>query len=556
MEFASIMLVLGGLGLFLFGMKMMSNGLQALAGNKLQAVLYKATSNRFFAVIAGIVATIALNSSTASTVMTVSFINSGLMNLTQSIGVIMGANVGTTFSAHLVAFRVDSYAPIFIFVGVILYVFIKNKKLKDIGHVLLGFGILFFGITTMGGPLRALGQTDGFQAMLLAFESPWLALLAGFAFTAAVQSSTAATSILVAMIVSGVAIPFQTVAFIILGTNIGTSITTVIASIPANRESKRAALFHISYDIIGSTVFGLLIFFVPAILGIFETVWTDPAQQAAWFHTLYNIATLLLLLPFVKLLAKLMQRIIPVQEKKSKMYLKEPNFLGKELSRVSPIHTSNVTYQAVRNARLEVGRMYKLANENIENALKAFFDKDVKLAQEVLELEEIVDYLNDEITTHLVHLNNTKLSLEDAEKIGGMMQICTDIERISDHAENIAEYTIHVTENNIKFSEEALNDLKELADATNQILTDSLKGYTQKDAKVVPGVKKLEDKVDELSKQFAQNHIDRLKSNACDPKSSVIFVDLISDLERTSDHANNVASSLLALKNNKTPAPL
>ncbi|MCL2575857.1 MAG: Na/Pi cotransporter family protein [Defluviitaleaceae bacterium] len=533
----SIVLIAGGLGLFLFGMRIMSSGLQTIAGDRLQSFLQKATSNRFLGVAVGIIATIALNSSTASTVMTVSFVNSGLMNLTQAIGIILGANVGTTLSAQLVAFRIDAYAPVFIFIGVIMYVFFKNKRIKDIGYVVLGFGILFFGITTMGGPLRALASLPGFSDILIAFENPFLALVAGFLFTAAVQSSTAATGVLVAMHVAGVPIPFETSAFIILGTNIGTSITTLIASIPANRESKRAAVFHITYDIIGSTVFGLLIFFVPSILGWFETTWADPARQVAMFHTLYNVATMTLLLGFVTPIAKLLEKIIPQKKNEDdETYERKLIYLDTKIAQPASVD--------VHNAHMELARLGKIANKNLARATKAFFEKDTEKAERVFEVEKIVNYLNQEIANKLVEINNKKLSSGDAEKVGKMFRISSDMERIGDHAENIAEYTIMIVDNGLKLSDAAKAELKELSDITLRLADEALEAFENQDNGKLEQVKTLEQEVDDLAKKFADNHIKRLTTNCCDPKCGVVFVDMLTDLERSGDHANNIAFSI------------
>ena len=534
----SIILVAGGLGLFLFGMKMMSSGLQVIAGNRLQSILQKATSNRVLAVLVGIVATIALNSSTASTVMTVSFVNSGLMNLTQAIGIILGANVGTTLSAQLVAFRIDSYSPLFIFVGIIMHVFIKNRKIRDIGYVILGFGILFFGITTMGTPLRGLTNLPGFNDILTTFQNPFLALLAGFAFTALVQSSTAATGVLVAMYLSGVPIPFETGAYIILGTNIGTSITTLIASIPANRDSKRAALFHITFDIIGSTVFGTLIFVFPQILGWFQSAWSEPARQIAMFHTLYNFATMFLLLPFVKQAALLMEKIIPKQQKGADAtYEKRLLYIDTKI-----IQTTSM---AVRNAHRELCRMGKIANRNLILALESFFEKDMNKANEVLDNEEIINYLYQDISSKLVWINNMALSKDEAEKIGKMFQLLSDIERIGDHAENISEFAVSAKDEDMIFSETATKELKLLSDTTIELVVEALDVFENENKTKLERVKNLEEEVDRLSKELTENHIERLKTESCEPRCGVVFTDIITDLERCGDHANNIAFSIL-----------
>ena len=533
----NIFLAIGGLGLLLFGMKMMSTGLEIVAGDKLQDILKRATSNRFFAVLVGIVATVFINSSTAVTIIAVGFVNSGLMNLTQSIGIIMGANVGTTFSAQLIAFRIDTYAPLFIFVGIVMHLFFKSRNVRNIGYVVLGFGILLFSIKVMSTPLREFANHPGFQNMLVTFQNPFLALLAGFVFTAVVQSSSATSGLLVTMHLSGVPISFETSAFIILGTNIGTSITTVIASIPANRDSKRAALFHITYDIIGSTVFGTLIFVFPGIVSWFQATWAESARQVAMFHTLYNVATLVILLPFITWIAKLLQIVVPLKEAETtKANEKRLIFLDK-------INMSTPTL-AVINAQLELCRMGKIANENLALAMEAFFEKSTEKAKKVMANEKIVDYLNKHIAAKLVDINNMALSIADAKKVGVMFKVLFDIERIGDHAENIAEYTMAAIDSDLKFSDEALGELRALGDLTIEIATKALDTYERRAESQIPKIKSIENEIDRLSMAYIENHILRLTEERCDPKSGVLFTDIVIDLERSADHANNIAKKV------------
>ena len=530
----SIFLVLGGLGLLLYGMKMMSSGLEKAAGDSLHTILKRSTSNRFFAVIVGIIATICLNSSTAVTIITVGFVNSKLINLTQSIGIIMGANVGTTFSAQLIAFKIDPIAPLFIFIGIIMYLFFKIRAVKNIGYVTLGFGILLFSINIMGAPLKEFAQHPSFNAMLVTFENPFLALLAGFIFTAIIQSSSATMGILVTMHLNGVPIPFETSAFIILGTNIGTSITTVLASIPASRDSKRAGLFHITYDIIGSTVFGALIFIFPAILNWFQETWTETARQVAMFHTLYNVATILLLLPFVNWISVLMHSIVPLKQDETRnTYEKKLIYLDNKPIVSSPL--------AVANAHFEICRMGTIANENLSLALDSFFSKNEEKANKALENEKIINYLYHRISSKLVEINNKALSVSDAEKVGKMFKVLSDIERIGDHAENIAEYTLLINDRNLKFSDVAIEELRLLSGLTIEIATKALEAYQRATETQTSQIKALENKIDQLSVEFTENHIERLKKEICEPKSGVIFTDIIIDLERSADHANNIA---------------
>ena len=543
MTISHALLMLGGGGMLLYGIKMMSGGLETIAGNSLKRILEKATSNRFLAILVGILVTIALNSSTGTTVMTVGFVHSGLLNLTQAIGVIIGANVGTTFSAQLIAFGMTnislaSVAVVFIFIGSTMHIFFKNTRVKNIGYVILGFGIAFFGIATMSDAMRPLRDDAGFQAFLVGFENPALALLAGFAVTALIQSSTATTAILVTLLATGLYIPFQTAAFILLGVNIGTSLTAVISSIPANRDSKRAALFHISYDIVGSIVFGTLILIFPGILNWFTTTWSEPAQQAAMFHTLYNVSTMFVLLPFIKYITALMLKIVPATAENGGLkFEKKFMFLDEHISKSPTI--------AVMSAHSEICRMGKIAYENLSMAMEAFYEKNMDKAKTVIENEEVVDFLHQNITSKLVEITNMPLSPSDAKKIGDMFVIVSDIEQIGDRAENIAEYTMAISDSNMMFSDIAIEELKELSDATMILMNKALDIYEKNDKSQVPHVKKLEDKIDKLTMKFARNHFRRLKAKTCKAKSGVVFMDVVNDLEKSADNAEKIALFVL-----------
>jgi len=419
-----------------------------------------------------------------------------------------------------------------------MHLFFKKRSIINIGYAILGFGILFFGVTVMGGPLKGLANDPYFNVILTTFENPILSILAGFLFTAIIQSSSATMGILVTLHLSGVPIPFATSAYIILGTNIGTSITTVIASIPANRDSKRAALFHIMFDIIGTTVFGTLITIFPAILEWFKYAWTEPARQVAMFHTLYNFATMFLLLPFVSQVAVLMQKIVPVKsETVETIYEKKLMYLDEKTSQSPSI--------AVLNAHLELSRMGKIANENLELAIESFMSNDIDKAKKVLKNEKIIDYLSHNIAIKLIWINSMTLSGYEAERLGRMFQIVSDMERIGDHAENIAEYTVQVDSNELKFSEAAMEELAELSELTISHITKALDAFENEDVLRLPEINAMEQEIDRLSAAFTDNHIDRLKVAQCEPKSGVIFTDMISDLERSADHANNIAFSLL-----------
>jgi len=393
----------------------------------------------------------------------------------------------------------------------------------------------------MGSPLKELARQPAFNAMLTTFENPLLALIAGFVFTAIIQSSSATMGLLVTMNLSGVPIAFETSAFIILGTNIGTSITTVIASIPANRNSKRAALFHIAYDIFGCLVFGTLIYSFPAILSWFEATWAEKARQVAMFHTLYNMATMILLLPLIKWIAIAMQKIVPLKKDEvDNVYEKKLQYLG-ETAQMPAIALVNA-------AHFELCRMAKIANECLILSLESFFERNEDKAKKTLEIEKIINFLNHQISSKLVEINNMALSEIDAEKVGKMFKTLSDIERIGDHAENIAEYTLIITERNLKFSDAAIEELKILGNLVTQQVDRAINVYENSDISALSQIKHFEKEVDKLSKNFTENHISRLKIRNCDPKSGVLFTDMIIDLERSADHAKNIAFSTIYKK--------
>jgi phosphate:Na+ symporter len=531
-------MLLGGLGFLLFGMKMMSGGLETIAGDTMQVFLRRAAGNRFLAVAVGIVATIAINSSTATTLITVSFVNSAMLTLQQSIGIIMGANVGTTFSTQLIAFgmgavRLNIVAVSIVFAGAVFYIFTSKSTTRNIGYVLLGLGIMLFGITYMSDAMRPLRDNDAFRDFLVGFDNPALALLAGFAVTAIIQSSTATTAILVTLLASGIAMPFQTAAFILLGVNIGTSLTTVIASIPANRDSKRAALFHIMYDIIGSVVFGTLILVFPGILQWFTNTWGAPEQQAAMFHTLYNVSTMLLLLPFVHLIAKLMQKIVPVvEEKTGKIHDKKLQFLDSGMP-------ANPT-SAVINAHAEVCRMANITRENLVSAADSLFGRDN--TKKVLANEKVINFLNHKITAHLAQINRMRLSPAEANKVGKMFIIISDIERIGDHAANLA--TLAQALHETKLSPDAVQELTQLVKKVCNLLTQAIQTYDDGDKDALPLIKKAAKKIDKRVARNTQAHIERLKAEICNPEAGVIFTAILNDLERTTAHAKNIAFSI------------
>jgi len=531
-------LVAGGLGLFLYGMKMLSDGLENLAGDRLRSILERATTNRFLGVVVGIGATCVVQSSTAATVMVVGFINAGLLTLVQSVGVIMGINIGTSITTQIIAFKIDQIAPLFIFAGALLYLIFKKRKLRNLGFVALGFGVLLLGFTVMGGPLKEFAAKDAFQSMLTAFRNPVLALLAGIAFTAVIQSSTASIGIIIALYMGGMNMPLLTAAFLILGCNIGTCFTAMLASIPASRDAKRAALIHLLYSVIGCLAFAPLIAFAPGILTWIQNVWPEGARQVAMFHTLFNTATLVILLPFTRQLAKLAQKVIPEKDKD------EENANTKRLLYYDS-SAMKTPETAVAQVHKEICRMGKMARKNLQLALKAFFTKDAELALEVLENEKTINFLQREITSWLARIRSLELSELVLEKTEIMLHIVASIERVGDYAENIAEYTQLEEKYGTVMSPQALEELKALSEAVLEITALALDIYKKYDAGRLHQVTALKAEVDVLLGECSKNHMQRLKEYVCDPRGGMVFTDLTIDLNHCSNHATYIAYSIL-----------
>ncbi|MCL2578960.1 MAG: Na/Pi cotransporter family protein [Oscillospiraceae bacterium] len=531
----NIFLALGGLGLFLLGLKMMSDGLKNIAGSRMRTIIGKATANRFLGLLVGMVTTAVTQSSTATSIMSIGFVNAGLMNLKQFTSIIIGASIGTTFTAFLFSFRIDSIAPLFIFLGICLYLFVKKKKVKSIGFIVLGLGILFFGLSTMGAPLFEFSRLDGFQRMLLAFANPLLALLTGVLFTAIVQSSTATIGVIIAMYLSGVDLSFTTAAFLVLGANIGTCSTALLSSLAADRESKRAALILAVYKITAGSAFAVAISVVPGILPWFQERWADGAVQIAMFHTAYNLVAATVMIFFTGRLVSFVYRLLPkLPAEDSAMQLMH---LGKESEQ-----TPAITFT---QAHSELCRMGRMAAANLELALKAFFERNAEKAVEVFETEGVIDYLKREITAYLMRIQSTKLTSTDVERLSAMLKTVSDIERLGDHAENIAEYVLNDWSSGISMSPEATKELGTLSKAMMDTLAITLESYEVHDLSRIGRIHEMEQEVDDLSAQYLDNHIGRLDAKRCDPRCSVIFTSMVSDLERCSDHAINIAENIL-----------
>ncbi|MCL1793637.1 MAG: Na/Pi cotransporter family protein [Oscillospiraceae bacterium] len=534
-----IFIIFGGLGLFLFGMKIMSDGLENLAGDRMRTILERATSNRFFGVLVGAFVTAIIQSSSATTVILVGFVNAGLMGLTQAISVSMGTAIGTTITAQIAALKIDPYAPLFIFIGLLIFLTFKKRNVKNAGYILLGFGILFFGMATMGNPLREFANNETFQMMLSTFNHPVAALFVGLVFTCIVQSSSAATVIFLILIGQNV-ITFDTAVFLTMGSNIGTCITAAIASLAVNREGKRLALSYVLFKVFGTLTLGtLIIVFRGSVLPIFENVWPDnPKTQLAMYHTFFNVTITAMFVGFIKQIEWLSRKFIPEKQHestnaKSLIYLSQ-----------SVLATPTIL---VPQAHREVYRMGQVAIENLKLAVGSFFEKDSEKAENVLKTEETVDFLNHQITGWLVRIRNLKISPADMEKAGMMLRIVADFERIGGHAENIAEYTLFF-DKGVKISDEAIGELQKLSEEAIKTIEIAADIFDKNDEGRVTELNESEDRVDELADFCIESHIQRLKDEKCDPRGGVVFTDMVIDLERCADHGINIAQAVFIEK--------
>lgn len=536
MDIFSLFLLLGGLGLFLFGMQVMSDGLEKAAGDRLRVILEKVTSNCLLGVALGMAVTCLIQSSSATTVMVVGFVNAGLMNLVQAVGVMMGANIGTTITAQIIAFRIDAIAPLILFIGIVLYMFFKSRAVKKIGYIVIGFGILFMGLRLMGEGIAPLKTSGSFQSLLLTFQNPILGLLVGILFTALIQSSSASVGVLQVFAMQGL-VTLENSVFIVLGMNIGTCITAVLASLGGGREGKRTAWTNVIIKVLGALIYGTLVLLFPNLLSyIAKLSPTDVSRQIANFHLFYNVASTLLLLPFTRQLVLLVQKLIPVTEAERKstrrlVYLNSGTLLTPAI--------------AVTQAHRELVRMGTMARDNLQVSLEAFFDKNDDKAEQVLEIEQTIDYLSHEITGYLVKMRGLDLPENHLEKLGMMFHVVSDIERIGDHAENIAEYAVLESEHQAEISPDAREELRDLAENTVSIVSLCLDIYDTGDLGRLHLVQEAEDVVDDLYDVCIEHHIARLMHEQCDPRGGVVFTDMASDLERCADHSTNIAYALL-----------
>ena len=532
MGITDVLALLGGLALFLYGMQMMSTGLEAAAGNRMKSILEKLTSNRIKGVLVGAAITAVIQSSSATTVMVVGFVNSGLMTLKQAVWVIMGANIGTTITGQLIALDIGAIAPLFAIAGVGAIMFIKSEKVHHISSIFAGLGILFMGMDMMGAAMSPLKESEAFISLMTKFDNPLLGILVGALFTAVIQSSSASVGILQALASTGM-IPLSSAVFVLFGQNIGTCITAVLASIGMKVNAKRTTVIHLLFNIIGTVLFTVICLVTPYVTWIEAMTPGDPVAQIANAHTVFNIVTTLLLLPFGTHMANIAVRILPDSKKADDEDLR--------LKYIRPFESSYAighSAVAVSQVRDEVNRMRDMVAKNISDSFDSLVQYDEKLRKKVSEREEYIDFLNKGISEYIVSLMASEMNMSDSRKINGYYAIISNLERIGDHATDISELAIVLSE---KTYVKKLDHIEEMARETMVMLIQSLEAYVEKDLDKAQKVIAHDDVIDDLFEEVKQELIELIRNHADEGEQAVDLLMVTKYFERIGDHATNIA---------------
>lgn len=545
----SILGLLGGLALFLYGMSLMSDGLERRAGNQLKTILYKLSSSPMRGLILGLVVTAVIQSSSATTVMVVGFVNSGLMKLAQSVGIIIGANIGTAATSWILSlagiessvwyiqlFKPSTFTPVVALIGIIMHMMGKKAKTKDTGSIFLGFAVLMFGMEMMSDSVDPITELPGFQSVLTAFSNPILGVIVGTVFTAIVQSSSASVGVLQALSVSG-AISFGTALPIIMGQNIGTCVTAMISSAGASTDARRASMIHLLFNVIGMIVW-LSLFYLINLFANFAFLSTaiNPVGIAI-VHSIFKLLTTALLMPFHKKLVDLATLLVREKGKSE-----EKELLDERLFVTPPI--------ALARARSVTNTMAEVASSSINNAISLISAYDEKIAQSVEKDEDRGDKFEDMLGTYLVKLAETSLSSEDSHEQSKLLHMIGDFERISDHANDIAKASLEMYEKKLSFSEGAIRELSIMTDAVRETMRLALDAFINDNIGSAMQVEPLEQVVDKLQKQIRARHIDRLSRGLCSIEQGFVLSDILTALERVSDHCSNIAGCVIEIKQN------
>lgn len=528
--------LMGGLGMFLYGMKLMSDALEKAAGAKMRSILEFFTKTPLRGILVGTFFTAVIQSSSASTVMVVSFVNSGLMNLYQAAGVIMGANIGTTVTSQLISLNLSALAPAIVMVGVVMVMFCKKIKIQRAGEVLLGFGILFMGLSGMSDSMSVLRESPQVVEIMSSLTSHFLAVMVGLVVTTVLQSSSATVGIVLLLAQQGL-LDIRICYFIIFGCNIGSCVSALLAAINGKKIAKRAALIHLFFNIIGTGIMYVVFSFaLEPITGFISMIsHGNIAREVANAHTLIKLVEVLLLFPFIKQIVKLTGFFVRDEEKVSPQEF-QLQYIGAK----SVFSPATAVFEATR----EMERMGKIAIENLRHSMDALFTMNDREIQEVYETEDQINFLNHAITDYLVKVNQTTIPTEDKKSIGGLFHVVNDIERIGDHAENVADAARKRMEDQVEFSPQAKRELSEMLDAVVTITTYALDMFSHNNQEHMQEILDLENKVDRMERELQESHIQRLTRNECTAEAGMMFSDLLSGLERVADHATNIAFSL------------
>ena len=550
LDYATIILgFAGGLGLFIYGMQVMASGLQKAAGNSLKKILEVLTKNKFLGVLLGIGVTAIIQSSSATTVMVVGFVNAGLMNLQQTVGIIMGANIGTTVTGWLVSsvqwagvFSPENLAPIAVFIGAALAIFSKKQTVNQIGEILVGFGMLFIGIEMMSTGVEPLQHLPAFKEAFTQFgRNPLLGVLVGAVVTAVIQSSSASVGILQSLSLTGL-VSWNSAVYIIMGQNIGTCVTALLSSVGTSKNAKGAAYIHLLFNVIGSVFFSIL-------AAIFFTFYHDFGFQKigmveiSLIHTGFNIANTVIMFPFSGLFVKMAEKLATVTSKNTGDDETVPVHLDDRILSTPSIAMSNCTKEIVRLGNMSL--------KNLTAACESLENRDGSRVEKILEREKNIDNLTKAITAYLVKLCNSNLTKQENTNATGMFHIVNDMERIGDHAENIIEMTQQMIADDLELSKKGIDDLKKMAEESLKSVRNCIIALSDNDIDFAEKVIKEEERVDNLEKQIRGEHMQRLTSGECTPRVGVIFLDALTNLERVSDHALNVAQGVIGANTTK-----
>lgn len=559
MDIFGILTLIGGLALFLYGMSVMGGGLEKLSGGKLEMILERLTSNPFKAVLLGAGVTAVIQSSSATTVMVVGFVNSGIMKLYQAIGIIMGANVGTTVTSWILSLtgiqgesfivkmlKPSSFSPVLALFGIIFYMTGKNNRKKDIGEIFLGFAVLMFGMESMSGAVKPLADVPEFTNILTMFRNPILGVIVGALLTAIIQSSSASVGILQALSVTG-AFTYGSVIPIIMGQNIGTCVTAMLSAIGGNKSAKRTAFVHLYFNVIGAVIFMVVYFGLNAVIHFGFTDDTVGAAQIALIHSIFNIFTTLLLLPFIKGLERLAYLTIPETEDE-KETKEDREFL------VLDNRFLNTPGFAIEQCRSLANNMAELSKECFFKAMHTITEYSQEEAEAVIALENRIDLYEDKISVYLTKLSSYNLAYQDSQNVSTLLHCITDLERISDHAVNVVESVQEMVKKDLHFSKKAQEEMKLYSEAVEDILSRAVNAFIHTDEKLALTVEPLEEVIDKLNKSVKKRHIKRLRKGKCTIELGLILSDIATNYERVSDHCSNIAVCLIQIQDTELEA--